>query len=146
VIALQHRFDLDLRDPHRRLTRHAAVVALADQAPPLRNARIAEAMQLMTAQRRDPGNVEIVVLRHRNGAQRIDQPEPPEQLHAAGVGDVHLGIMRGAGVALDQHAGDAASRQLAGQRHADGTAAGNEHGNGFHGPARRRTAAVIIRS
>src|SRR5205085_11836224 len=58
-----------------RLRRHGAVVGLAEQAAPLGRARITEAVQLVAGQRGDPGDVEVVVFRHRDGAQRGGEPE-----------------------------------------------------------------------
>ena len=106
--ALQDRLDLHLRDAHRRLRGHAAVVARADQRPPVGHARIAEPVQLMPGQMSDPGHIEIAGLRHGDRPQRIDHAKPTEQLHAAGIGDVHLGMARGRRVAFDQQARDAA--------------------------------------
>ena len=117
---LQHRLNLDLRDTHRRLAWHAAVVLFADEPPPLVDARIAEAMQLVTGQRRHPGDIEVVVFRYRHGTQAVSQVEPAEQLHAPRIGDVHLGETRGGLVAFDEHAADAVARQLTSQRHSTG--------------------------
>jgi hypothetical protein len=63
----------------------------------------------MPGQRCHPGNIEIIVFGHRDRTQRTDQLQPPEKLHASRVGDVHLWVTRGGGVALHQHALDAAS-------------------------------------
>ena len=130
--ALKNRLDLHLGNTHRRLAGHAAVVALADPAAPFGHARIAEAMQLVTAQRGDPGDIEVVILRYRDAAQLVRQPEATKQLHAAGVGDVHLGMTGRGCVPFDQHASDAALRQIAGERHADRSATGDEHRHLFH--------------
>src|SRR5262249_36963528 len=113
-------------------------ILLSEEAPPFVDAWIAEAVELVVGQRSHPGNIEIVVLRHCDGAQRIDQAKPSEQLHAARVRDVHLGIARRRSVALHQHASDAASRQLARERHADGTAADDQHGHELHAAQRSK--------
>ena len=135
MASLQHRLDHHLADPHGGLARLGAVVPGADLGALLDDGGIAEAMQLAARQRRDPGDVEIVLLRHRHGAQLVGQAEPPEQLHRAAVGDVHLGMPRGRGVALDQQAAHAERGQRARQRHADRTAARDEDRNVLHGQA-----------
>ena len=140
--ALQHRLDLDLRNSHRRLARHGAVVAIGNKSPPVGDARIAEPVQLVAGQAGDPGHVEIAQLRHGDGAQRIYHAKPAEKLHAARIGDVHLRMSRGGRVAFHQQAGDAAPRQLARERHADGPAARDQNRDLLH--SRSETAAALI--
>ena len=124
---LQHRLDHHLADAHGGLARLGAVVPGEDLGTLFDNAGITEAVQLTARQRRDPGDIEVVLLRHRDGAQLVDQAEPAEQLHRAAVGDVHLGMPRGRGVALDQQTADAERRQDARQGHADRPAAGDQY-------------------
>ena len=119
----QHRLDHDLADPHRRLARLGAVVALQYLRTLLDDAGIAETMQLAARKGGDPRDVEVVLLRHGDSAQLLRHAQPAEQLHRAAVGDVHLGMARGRGIALDQQAAHAERGERAGQRHADGAAA-----------------------
>src|SRR5262249_34554473 len=129
---LQHRLDFHLGDPHRWLPRHAPVIRLADNASPFGHARVAEAMEFVARERCDPGDVEIVALRHRYRSELVHQPKPAKQLHAANICDVHLRVARGGGIAFHQHAGDAPPRQIACRRHADGATASNEDRNLVH--------------
>ena len=137
--ALQHRLDLHLRDPHGRFTRHAAVIVLADQASPLRHTGIAEAAQFMPRQGCNPGDIEIVALRHRNCPKLIRQTQAAKQLHAANVGDVHLRMARGGGIALHQHAVDLAASQVARKCHADRTTARDQNRDLLHASQYRPT-------
>jgi hypothetical protein len=105
--APQHWLDFHLGYAHRRLARHAAVIPIADHPPPFSHARVAKAVQLVAGQRGDPGDIKVVHLRHRHAPQCIDETEPSEQLHAPRVRDIHLGVVRGIGVALHQDARDA---------------------------------------
>ncbi len=119
----QHGFDHDLAHPHGGLARLRAVVAQKDLGAFLDDAGIAEAVQLSAGQRSDPRDVEVVLFRHGDGAQLVQKAEPAEQLHRAAVGDVHLGMPRGRGIALDQQAAHAERGERAGERHADRPAA-----------------------
>ena len=132
----QHRLDHHLAHPHRRLARLGAVVACQDLGALLDDAGIAEAVQLAAGQRGDPRDVEVVLLRHGDGAQLVGHAQPAEQLHRAAVGDVHLGMPRGRGIALDQQAAHAERGERAGERHADRPAAGDQDGDVNHAPPR----------
>jgi hypothetical protein len=132
----QHRLDHDLAHPHRGLTRLGAVVPGQDLGALLDHAGIAEAVQLapspVLGERGDPRDVEIVLLRHRHGAQLVDQAEAAEQLHRTAVGDVHLGMARRRGLALDQQAAHTELRQRARESHPDRAAPRDENRNMLH--------------
>ena len=107
---LQHRLDHHLAHPHGGLAGLRAVILPQDLGTLFGDAGILEAMQFAASQRRDPRDVEIVLLRHGDGAQLVGDADTPEQLHRAAVGDVHLRVPRGRGIALDQQAAHAELR------------------------------------
>ena len=143
----QHRLDHDLADAHGGLAWLRAVVAGADLGALLDHAGIAEAVQLAAAllarQRGDPGDVEVVLFRHGDGAELVGDAQAAEQLHRAAVGDVHLGMPRGRRIALDQQAAYAERGERAGKRHAHRPAARDQDGDVNHVPPRLSASEAL---
>ena len=129
----QHGLDHHLAHAHGGLARLGPVVAGQDLRALVRDARIAEAMELAAArlagQRRDPGDVEVVLLQHSHRAQPPGHAQAAKQLHRAAVGDVHLGMARRRRMTLDQQAAHTMERQRAGERHAHRPAARDQDGD-----------------
>ena len=132
----QHRLDHHLAHPHGGLARLGAVVAGKDFGALLCHAGIAEAVEFAAScfpcERRDPGDVEVVLLRHGHGAQPVGDAKTAEQLHGAAVGDVHLGVPRRRGMTLDQQGTHAERSQRASHGHADRPASRDQDGNVLH--------------
>jgi hypothetical protein len=80
---LQYWLDGDLGDPHWRLHRLRAVIALTDDRLRPLNARISKAMQFMPGKGGDPRHVEIVCFRDSDLTQEFGQSKLSKQFHAA---------------------------------------------------------------
>ena len=77
----QRQFDFDLRHPHPRFERARAVVLLPKIVPLLHHARIAKAVQLVSAQRSDPrrrrtGDLAAPPLRASDRTDRCGETAP----------------------------------------------------------------------
>src|SRR5262249_15326501 len=97
--------------------------------PPLVRAAIAEPVQFVAGKRGDPGDVETVCLRHGDVAQRLLQAITTEQLHATGVGDVHLWMASWMDFALDEQRAHAELSEHAGEHEADRATPRDDHRN-----------------
>nr|WP_260972841.1 hypothetical protein [Mycolicibacterium llatzerense] len=68
-----------------------------------------------------------MIFRHSHFAQFVSDTELPVQLHAAAVGDVHLGVRGGRRIAFDEQRLHTVSRQGERQRKADRPTAGDQY-------------------
>ena len=129
---LQNGLDLDLRDAHRGLKRLGAVVLDADVLSKLARGHVSKAMQLISGEARDPGDIEGMIFRHRDFSQRVRQAESAEKLHAATVRYVHLRVTGRGRILLDQHGGNPEMGQDVRKRHPDRATPCNQNWNRFH--------------
>ena len=126
-------FDHHLGDPHRGFQRLGAVIAFADLGAALLDGGIDETGQLPAGQTGDPRNIERVVFGHGHGAKVLSHSKPSVQLHAPAVGDVHLWMAGGVGIALDHDRVDPVVLQLERQCEPDRAPAGNQDRSLFGG-------------
>ena len=86
------RLDDDLTDAHGCFSGEATVVLATAKGRALGAGRIGKACQLMASKAADPGDVEGVVDRHTHLTQRVGNTQGPIDLHAATIGQIHLGM------------------------------------------------------
>src|SRR3546814_8951992 len=75
-----------------------------------------ETVKFMPDERRDPRYVECILARDAGIAQLLGKAKTLEQLHAARVGQIHLGMAGSGRVALHQQRADTIARQIERER------------------------------
>ena len=74
-----------------------------------------------------------MIRRHGVGAHLVGDAQPPEVLHAAPIGNVHLRMTRGGGIAFHQERCDAAMLELVSEHEAHRSSARDQHRRLDHG-------------
>src|SRR3546814_3069555 len=96
-----------------------AIVFSADDLALLVRRGVMETVKFMPDERRDPRDVECILARDAGIAQLLGKAKTLEQLHAARVGQIHLGMAGSGRVALHQQRADTIARQIEREGHAD---------------------------
>src|SRR3546814_7076746 len=124
---LQDGLDLDLTDTERRFAGVMAIVFSADDLALLVRRGVMETVKFMPDERRDPRDVECILARDAGIAQLLGKAKTLEQLHAARVGQIHLGTAGSGRVALHQQRADTIARQIEREGHADQPPPSDQH-------------------
>src|SRR3546814_8773168 len=103
---LQDGLDLDLTDTELRFAGVMSIVFSADDLALLVRRGVMETVKFMPDERRDPRDVECILARDAVIAQLLGKAKTLEQLHAARVGQIHLGMAGSGRVALHQQRAD----------------------------------------
>ena len=87
-----------------------------------------DARDLEARQRREIEHGVRIVLRRAGLAHLVRDPQPPEELHGAGILGIGAGMRDGAVALLDQEAFDAAPTEIGGKAEAHRSSADDQHG------------------
>src|SRR3546814_15400007 len=89
-----------------------AIVFSADDLALLVRRGVMETVKFMPDERRDPRDVECILARDAGIAQLLGKAKTLEQLHAARVGQIHLGLAGSGRVVVHQPRADTIPRQI----------------------------------